>query len=239
MKNSTFAAQLKFAAAALVMLATTAAHAATIQFNVTVTPNGSSGGTWSVSATDLGGDNKGIAGFDIDVLGLGGIVIGKASPVSQTLQAPNLPFSLFRSTGTLASPNLNAITAFQDTPSAFNNNDDSALIYQEGIGAAMPIAKGTFTGSIGFGPSITVQPEFAAGLPSITVFPLNYDVTDVDGSGNLLPGNTAAVTQVTGYTVVYTPEPASFFLMGMAGVGLALARRRSRPRCANAATGAL
>jgi hypothetical protein len=221
------------ASATLTFASANTAYATTIQLNLTVTPTGTNGGTWSVSATDLGGDNKGITGFDIDVIGFGGVVIGKASPAAQTVQAPNPPFSQLAESGKLVSTNLNGISAFQNTPGALSSRDDSELVYQEGIGTPFPLAKGVYTGPLADFGGITVQPEISLGLPAITVFPLNYDVDDVDASGNLLPGNTGVIAQVRNYTVVVVingPEPASFVLLGLAGIGLAIAIRSLKIR---------
>ena len=54
--------------------------------------------TWTVSAIELpnSNDNRGIASFAIDVIGLGGFTVTRAYPLSQTNQSPNPPFSFLR-----------------------------------------------------------------------------------------------------------------------------------------------
>src|SRR6516164_9153791 len=76
-------------------------------------------GTWTVTATLSDNQTLGVAAFSLDVDGLGSVTIQKASGTNSntppTLLASNPPYSLFRSNGTLSSPNLTGIFASQDT----------------------------------------------------------------------------------------------------------------------------
>ena len=97
-------------------------------------------GTWTVSAS-LGSNpdgDLGLTSFSLDVDGLGGVSIQKASPVSSTNQSPNPPFTLFRSTGTISGQNLLAITAAQDIVTAAQNFDSTILGF--GYGLLAPVS---------------------------------------------------------------------------------------------------
>jgi len=209
-----------------------AANAGSIQFNLTVDQAAK---TWAVTATNGTPDNKGIAGFNIDITTTGDVQLLKMATAAQTNWAPT-GFSDVRTTGTLANGQLTALSGFQATVNAFSNMDDSGLVYNDGFvpasGAAqgpLQLARGRYTGTLG---TIVVTPQSAGGKPSITLFPLNYDVNG-DGAGNFLPNTTQATIQATSAPSVsvqvgVVPEPSTIILAGLAGVGLVVSARRRK-----------
>jgi hypothetical protein len=160
-------------------------------------------GTWDLYAT-VSNDSRGLASFNVDVTGAGG-----ASVTSSLLKAPRplngmgdqAGFISFRNNGTLGVE----IRASQDTVSG----DANLILLDQGVGSAVYLASGTFSGTVG---SLT-----AALHPSafFNVFPTGYT------SG----GSTVAATGVVPETVA-VPEPGAVALAAVGAV--MLGRRRAR-----------
>jgi hypothetical protein len=183
----------------------------------------------------------GIAGFSIDVDGsssvIGTVTALRAASFPLTNQTSNPPYSQFRSVGTLSSPNLTGISAFQDSFGAFVNNDPTELRF--GDGNAGTVHSATYGDIAGNGPLVLatgrwtgsgVGGSLEAVLTPNTVFslfPLNYAVDDGTGEFNPPPAGTTQ-SFVTATAVIPSlvlipptdPEPSSIVLMGIAAVGL-------------------
>jgi hypothetical protein len=97
----------------IVIAVNSQAVATNVQLSLITSDPTLASGTWTVSATLSDNQSLGIASFAFDVMATGGNVALKNSTVSATNQAPNPPYSLFRTTGTLSSPNLINVAAFR------------------------------------------------------------------------------------------------------------------------------
>jgi hypothetical protein len=230
---------LKLIAAGVVGLASFAANAATVQFSVTTTPTGDgSTGTWQAFLT-LGNtsDTAGLAAFNIDVVGAGGVTVTGSTNAAPTNIKSFTPPSTFVSDGfnLLANNGSNGIGIQASQSVAYAGANDSAkdaLVYQ-GVGIAagsstgpfgtvnwanpVLLASGTYSNS-GLGGTITANIH-TGGLITL--------LNGANGSGWTGPGNVTNVSVATpGEGVVApVPEPTSLALLGLASAGI-LARRR-------------
>jgi hypothetical protein len=87
--------QCIFAGVAFLVLGAAVSQATNVQLYLNVNQ---AAGTWTVSAQTTDAQSLGIADFSLDVVGGGGITIQKAATASQTNQAPNPPFTVFKKT---------------------------------------------------------------------------------------------------------------------------------------------
>lgn len=241
MKTTTLAVFLLLLAAAT----NTRVLAAIVDLHLSVTPSTSTTGTWTVTA-DLGANSSGdlgLASFGLDVNGSSttqGISIQKAAIVFQTNPTHNPPYSLFRTTGTIAGPNLTQIFASQDTVSAANNIDSSGLEFGDGLLAPVTssiyglipargpitIAAGRYTinGAGFFDPQSLIVPQVSPGT-FFNLFPSNYAVDD--GNGDMPPAGTVLFTQATTSVIlVPAPEPSSLILLVIGSIGLIMGPRK-------------
>jgi hypothetical protein len=243
---------------ALLLAVPQTVHATSVQLNLTTSDPFQVSGTWTVTATLSDNQTLGIAAFLLDVDGtpggvFSGVTVQKASGSNSntppTLIASNPPYSLFRSNGTLSSPNLTGIGVLQDTITAANNDDPSILRFGDGLtssaastvygaippGGALTLATGRWTAN-GFGGSITavVTP---GGL--FNLFPLNYAVDDGTGQFNPPPAGTvlstvaaSAVFSSTVFIPPLFPEPSSVVLMAISSLAfVAVAKHRLSRKC--------
>ena len=201
-----------------------------------------SSGTWTVTADLSDNQTLGIALFSIDVLGTSGagVTIQKANPIFQTLAVPNPPYSLFRNTGTINTPNLTGITSGQDWIDAANNFDPTVLRFGDGLladaispiygtimhGGTLALARGRWTAS---GAGGTIQATITPSA-SLQLFPLNFAVDD----GEFGPPPVGTVQTPTAALHVFAsnivnitpvPEPGSIILMALAALGALTGRR--------------
>jgi len=173
--------------------------------------------SWTAYAQTSDANTKGIAAFQIDVIGTGGVTATRWTPTNQTNMTPTPPFSLLRTNGSAAGPV--GISASQDVPTAVNDGDNTELTFGLGVGSKFPIAHGFWTGTSGF---LTVQVTPQAGF---NLFPSNFSAEGGAGTTSAAP----FADSVTPATIpVPVPEPATIALglVGVAGV-MALRRRRS------------
>jgi hypothetical protein len=219
-----------------------AAQATNVQLNLTVNETTS---TWTVAAVASDAQQLGLASWSIDVNGIGGVSIQKASTAAQTNQAPFNVFSQLRTTGTISGSNLVDIQAAQDYVDAVNNNDDSgasggtALVYGYGFNGT---ASGQYTSNnygipgsvVGQGPIVLAMGRYTGDIfldgpgeiiamvtpgRSFNFFPLNWDPNNFPTQGT---------TNLVSVVVFSTPEPASLVLLGLGGLGIAAFVRRCR-----------
>src|SRR5262245_54741877 len=125
------------AATALFSIGAVMCQASTVSLSLQpVAGNTPTAGAFNVFAQVNDLQNLGIASVSWDVQSTGDIVLAKAATVGNTNGAPNPPFLLFRTTGTLgAAPahSLTGITGAQDTVGAAANNDDSGIGFGYGL----------------------------------------------------------------------------------------------------------
>src|SRR5262245_2875142 len=238
------------AATALFSIGAVMCQASTVSLSLQpVAGNTPTAGAFNVFAQVNDLQNLGIASVSWDVQSTGDIVLAKAATVGNTNGAPNPPFLLFRTTGTLgAAPahSLTGITGAQDTVGAANNNDGSGLGYgygetgsvqstftppgpQSGKGD-MLLGQFRYTQSAsGLGGQITVgvTPGSFFGL-----FPINWMV-DYDPAGPAPAGSSQSAMAATGVTAsapaiipAAVPEPAAVVLMCLGAMGVVAGRRR-------------
>jgi hypothetical protein len=140
---------------------------------------------------------------------------------------------LFRITGTLSAPNLNGISASQDTVAAAGSSDPSILRFGDGLsadatspvygtvahGGPLTLATGRWTAT---GTGGIIQAVLSPGA-TFNLFPLNYAVDDGTGQFNPPPAgtvqNTFAAANVLASPIMI-PEPGSIVLMALGSVGL-------------------
>jgi len=237
---------IAFMTLAVLTCASTTARATNVQLHLVTSDPLAVSGTWTVTADLSDNQSLGIASFSIDVQGSSGptdsVQVIRAATASQTLQVSNPPYSIFRSTGTIAFPDLTGINASQDTINAANTNDPTILRFGDGLladaqssvygtvahGGTLTLATGRWT-SIGTGG--TIQAVLTPGT-FFNLFPLNYAADDGTGQSNPPPPGSmqgtppASMVLASNIVVVpVVPEPAALILMAFSGIGLVAARR--------------
>jgi hypothetical protein len=234
-----------FLLTALLLAVPEIVSATSVQLHLTTSNPLASTGTWTVTAGLSDIQSLGIASFSIDVQGSSGptdsVQAIRATTASQTLQVSNPPYSIFRSTGTIAFPDLTGINASQDTITAANTNDPTILRFGDGL---LTDAVSPVYGTIAHGGTLTLATGRWFALPTATapghiqavltpgtffnLFPLNYAVDDGTGQSNPPPAgavqNVVAAASVVSSNVVsvdfLVPEPGSIVLMALGSMGL-------------------
>ena len=140
--------KLLLSGVASLLVGVSAAYATSVTLSLTTTDPTQPSGTFAVFETTSDAQNLGIASSSVDITTTGGLTLAKAATAAQTNQLPNPPFSLFRTTGTLSTGSANSLTSItgsQDNIGAASNNDDSGLVYGEGVSGTI---NGTFVGQV-------------------------------------------------------------------------------------------